>query len=96
MADERPALAPRWCVRFVAVEPANHAREVLAWFGIGTHLSGEIHALGREWVEVVIDELPAEWAHTASLVLRGQGATAPAQTELDEYDVGRSSWWDDE
>ena len=95
MSEAKP-IAPRWSVRFVDAEPARHAAEVLGWFGIGTRLVGEIGSLGREWVVVTIDELPAEWVHTAHLVVRGQSTTSPERTELDEHDVGRSTWWDDE
>jgi hypothetical protein len=48
------------------------------------------------WWEVTIVELPARLWATARVVEGGPRETSPSRTELDEHDIGASTWWDRE
>ena len=83
---------PRWAVPFALPEDAKHAARLLARFGIGAVVSAELCEPYR--VEVIIVELPARWVHAPSVVAREPFTTHPSTTEVDEHDLGRSTWWD--
>lgn len=76
---------------------ADAAREYLAAFGIVT----DLHELPTDdgvegWImwEVEAHGLPLPDAVVAPRVV--EGTTEPARTEVDEHDMGKSTWWDRE
>jgi hypothetical protein len=48
------------------------------------------------WWEVRIIELPAGLVAEARVVEDRPATTSPSRTELDENDIGASTWWDRE
>jgi hypothetical protein len=83
---------PSWTVAFDVPEDAKHAAKTLARWGIGTRV---VALLASPYtVEVSIIELPAQWIHAPSVVAREPYTSDPYITEVDEHDIGRSSWWD--
>lgn len=83
---------PRWSIPFELPEDAKHFARDLARLGIGAVVSAELCPPYR--VEVIIVELPAQWIHAPSVVAREPFTSHPRDTEVDEHDLGRSSWWD--
>lgn len=83
---------PMWSVKFDLPEDAKHAARILAKWGIGTVVVASL--VEPYEVEVRIVELPARWIHAPSVVAREPFTSSPHITEVDEHDIGRSSWWD--
>jgi hypothetical protein len=95
------------CLTFNSQHEADFAAEVLAAWGIRVTVTrrqvvsdygpGEPGTDPRdsveidEWWEVADDELSARRLHPTHMVAGGSRPTSP---ELDEHDMGRSSWWD--
>lgn len=81
---------------YPSLEEANHARDVLRDFGILACVEREpVDAEGIEWCEVTAVELSERWVDPPPVVARGPRTSSPYYTELDEHDIGASSWWDD-